>query len=343
MNQSWQQFLTTQGARFAESSITDFGDSRSELQSTIGATVITALTHTRIIKVGGEDASLFLQGQLTNDIRNIDAEHHQLSAHCSPKGRMLFIARLFSRDDAYYLLLPDELTDAALKRLKMFVLMSKVTIEEVTDEYALIGIAGADAQAIATTMTTPADQNDGVAQAESGALLSLSDTRYEAMVFIDQAESIWNRLKAQATPVGKPCWDYLDIVAGIPNVTTATVEAFVPQMANMQMINGVSFKKGCYTGQEVVARMQHLGILKRHMYRCHYDADVAPKVGDAIDSPTSTSGQGAGKVVTVAPSPNGGYAMLAVIENTSVEAGDVSINGTVLAIEELPYSLEKEN
>ncbi len=344
MNPSWQSFLEKNSAVIASNTVVDFGNASAELEAiNTQQTVWCDLSHMRLFKVSGDDAQSFLQGQLTNDIRNVDAEHHQLSAHCNPKGRMMFMMRLFAREDGYYLSIPQELADHALKRLRMFVLMSKVTIDEISDQWLHIGIAGDNAKSLITRiLSTPSLNKDETSQGQHGTVLTLSGPhRYELIISTEIAESIASELTEHAKPVGKDCWDYLDIESGIPSLTTATVEAFVPQMTNMQVVNGVSFTKGCYTGQEVVARMQYLGKLKRRMYRCHIDSTTAPKAGDEIESPDSTSGQGAGKVVTVASSPQGGYEMLAVIEVNSAEAGSASINGTTLTIKELPYSLEK--
>jgi hypothetical protein len=344
MNPIWQSFLEKNSAVIASNTVVDYGNALAELEATASNQSIWCdLSHTRLFKVSGDDAETFLQGQLTNDIRNADTEHHQLSAHCNPKGRMMFMMRIFARNDGYYLSIPQELAENALKRLRMFVLMSKVTIDEVTDQWLHFGMSGDNAAAvISTTITAPSPNQDETRQSEHATILTLAGTNRFELLVSDSNIALVEQLTEKAQAVGKPCWDYLDIAAGIPSLTTETVEAFVPQMTNLQVINGVSFTKGCYTGQEVVARMQYLGKLKRRMYRCHIDSATAPKAGDEIESPDSTSGQGAGKVVTVAPSPQGGYEMLAVIEVNSAEAGSASINDTTLTIKELPYSLEKE-
>jgi folate-binding protein YgfZ len=136
----------------------------------------------------------------------------------------------------------------------------------------------------------------------------------------------------------------MDIRAGIPNVFEDTVEAFVPQMANLQLVGGVSFTKGCYTGQEVVARMQYLGKLKRRMYHARVDAGQPPTPGTEVFSPSSDSGQGAGRIVDAAASPDGGYEVLAVLQISSADANDLQlgdIDGPALQLMELPYAFEQ--
>ena len=139
----------------------------------------------------------------------------------------------------------------------------------------------------------------------------------------------------------------LDILAGTPTIYPQTSEAFVPQMANMQIINGVNFRKGCYTGQEIVARMQYLGKLKRRMYRIHIEGIQPVRPGDALHSPNSSSGQGTGSIVSAQPDPNGGYMALAVIDIHDAEAGKLQLHdatGPVISLMDLPYTVElKDN
>ena len=153
----------------------------------------------------------------------------------------------------------------------------------------------------------------------------------------------WRELLGAAQQTGPEFWSLMEIRAGMPTVFEDTLEAFVPQMANLQLIGGVSFTKGCYTGQEVVARMQYLGKLKRRMYHAHVDTAQAPARGAELFSPSSESAQGAGRVVDVAASPQGGYELLAVIQISSAEAGDLhleSAEGPRLHLLDLPYAFE---
>jgi folate-binding protein YgfZ len=154
---------------------------------------------------------------------------------------------------------------------------------------------------------------------------------------------LWQACEAQATPMDGNFWALQEIRAGIPTVYPETREAFVPQMANLQLIDGVSFTKGCYTGQEVVARMQYLGKLKRRMYLAHVRSDTPPRPGDELFAQGSASGQGAGKVVD-AQAAGDGYDLLAVIELESLSQGGVRLgeNGPPLEILELPYEFASE-
>jgi hypothetical protein len=157
----------------------------------------------------------------------------------------------------------------------------------------------------------------------------------------DAAISMWAQLAAHATPVGMPAWRWLEIAAGIPHVTAATQEEFVPQMANLDLIGGVSFTKGCYPGQEVVARTKYLGKVKRRTYRALVQADC-PSPGMDLFSPDLPN-QSCGKVIESAPGPSGGCEMLASMLMSSAEGGDVRLgseNGPRLSFIALPYALE---
>jgi folate-binding protein YgfZ len=156
-------------------------------------------------------------------------------------------------------------------------------------------------------------------------------------------QALWEEARQTATPTSRQAWALLDIRAGIPTVYPETVEAFVPQMANLQLVEGVSFTKGCYTGQEVVARMQYLGKLKRRMYRVRVDTGQPVEPGMELFSASSDSGQGAGRVVDAAASPDGGYEALVVTPISCAEADDLQLGdsgGPALHLLDMPYPFE---
>jgi hypothetical protein len=164
--------------------------------------------------------------------------------------------------------------------------------------------------------------------------------RFEIIGPYTDIQGLWSELAL--TPVGASAWAWLDIMAGVPTVLPATVEAFVPQMTNLELIGGVNFKKGCYPGQEIVARTHYLGRLKQRMYRAHVDSPQAPKAGDPIYAPNFGE-QAAGTVVDAQPAPGGGFDLLAVVQIASADAGVLSLqapNGPPLALHTLPYSLQ---
>lgn len=339
MNNDWQQFLVSQGATIADNGEVNFDG------GLLPDCSLSALGQLGLIRVSGEEAQSFLQGQFTNDVSKVDAGHSQLSSFCSPKGRMLALFRIFQRGDDLYLMMPRERLPAIHKRLQMFVLRAKVTLTDASDELAIAGLAGTCLEGLLPA--APAEV-DGCCESDGLSVIRVAGDRPRCLVIGEPAamQAWWQGLDGEARPASAHGWPLLDIRAGIPTVVDATAEAFVPQMANMQLVNGVSFTKGCYTGQEVVARMQYLGTLKRRMYRVRFDGDACPAPGSELFSHSSASGQGAGKVVDARPSPDGGCEALVITQISSMEADDLQLgdaDGARLQPLPLPYSFTAES
>ncbi len=347
MNNDWKQTLAQQGANIENGKVTDFGDLNSELSAAVNGDILCDLSHLALIRVSGADSSDFLQGQFSNDIRQVDESHHQLSSYSSPKGRMLALFRLFQRADDYYISLPQAVLESTFKRLQMFVLMSKVSLEEVSEQLVCFGLAGPNSEKLLREQlgSVPAEVDESLTQNEITVLrVAGTHPRFELHGPVSAMQALWQSLVNHAQKAGADCWELLDIQAGLPSIFSETTEAFVPQMVNLQLVNGVSFKKGCYTGQEIVARMQYLGKLKRRMYRAHVNTSTRPAPGDELISTHSASGQGAGKVVKAAPSPGGGFEMLCVIEIVAADSGEIALaedDSAKLQLLPLPYRFEQ--
>lgn len=347
MNSKWQETLVQQGANFDGGKVVDYGDPRGELSATLNENILCDLSHIALIRASGNDSSAFLQGQFSNDVRQVSANRHQLSSYSNPKGRMLSLFRLFQRGDDYYLSLPQSLLESTLKRLRMFVLMSKVSLEDAGEQLVRFGFSGPDAAQLLREKigAVPSETDESLTQDEITLLrIPGPHPRFEIHGPLTAMQNLWQSLAQHARCAGADSWDLLDIHAGLPSIYPDTAEAFVPQMVNLQLVNGVSFKKGCYTGQEIVARMQYLGKLKRRMYRAHADTSTPPAPGDELTSPHSASGQGAGKVVKAAPSPDGGYEMLCVIEIVAADSGEIALADAAsirLHLLSLPYGFEQ--
>lgn len=337
MHTEWQVYLESLGAVVLPGGVVRFPD--APLAPACGLADLSSLG---LIRIAGEDARTFLQGQVTNDVREVTAEHSQMSSLCSPKGRMLANFRIFEREEALFLQLPSERLDSIIKRLRMYVLRAKAEISDASDALVRVGICGqCAAQLLPVVPDTPTDS--AIYHASMTIIRHPGDTpRFEVVGPAGAMQEFWAHCARVATPASADLWPLLDIRSGIPSVFAETADAFVPQMANMQLVNGVSFNKGCYTGQEVVARMQYLGKLKRRMYRAHLDVADPPQPGQALFAAGSTSNQGAGRVVDARPAPGGGYELLAVAEIGSAEDATLHLgnaSGPRLEMRPLPYQL----
>ncbi len=347
MKQEWTDFLINNGAEMEDCVLQHFGNPLRELKLASHGDILTDLSHTGLIAIRGDDAESYLQGQFTNDVRKVTDEHAQINGYCSPKGRLLCNFLIFKRHDSYFLRLPKELIESTIKRLKMFVLMSKVTIEDASEGQIHVGYSGPNAEKELSDLLEKVPQQDfDTVQSDELTLIRLPgiNPRFEILGPLDDMKKLWDALNVRGAPVGSEVWSWLTIQNGLPIITEENVDAFVPQMVNMHVIDGVSFKKGCYTGQEIVARMQYLGKLKRRMFLAHVQTESRPAAGTALFAASSKSGQGSGRIVNVSASPEGGFDVLAVIEINTAESGDIHLgdaSGPELILKELPYSVDE--
>jgi tRNA-modifying protein YgfZ len=295
-------------------------------------TGVAPLHHLGVIRAQGEDAAKFLQGQLTQDFVLLRPSEARLAAFCNAKGRMLasFIG-LQRGADEILLVCSRDILAPTLKRLSMFVLRAKVKLSDATADFGLFGIAG-DVLDGAPGGAAPWS----LVEAAGGQLVRL----YPAE---DQPRALWIG-PAGATPPAGPVmdhavWQWGEVRSGIATITAPIVEAFVPQMLNYESVGGVNFKKGCYPGQEVVARSQFRGTLKRRAFIAHADAELA--AGQEVFRAADPE-QPAGLVAQAAPAPDGGWDAIVSLQLASAEAGDLhagSASGPALQLLPLPYLL----
>lgn len=344
MNPDWQNFLTQHGATIASGVVQRFGDPAAELVATEQGTVLCDLSQFGTLRVSGEEAPSFLQNLLSNDIREVSTTRAQLSSLNSPKGRMQATLLIWRDGDDYLLQLPRVLCEPIRKKLNMYVLRAKVKIADCSDEVISLGIAGAKAQEILARLFGELPQQPlALLGTTQGSVMKISATRWQINTTAQQAQALWQTLVQHAHHVGSACWDWLNVRSGIPVILPQTQEQFVAQMTNLDLIGGVNFKKGCYPGQEIVARMQYLGKLKRRMYLAHLEGTDAPQPGDELFS-ADMEGQPSGMIINVSPAPSGGYDMLAVVQVSSQETQTLhwkSLQGAALQFLPLPYPLPK--
>lgn len=319
-----------------------FGRPDAELRSAQSGSVVAPLTHLATLGFAGADAEAFLQGQLTCDVHGLDSVHATLGCYCTPQGRMLANFVLWRDGNGLRMALSADIAGAIQKRLRMFVLRSKVEISMSDADPVLLGVAGpAGARALNDTIgAAPADPMD-LHSNDGATAIRLSGERFLVAVQLQRAIALWQELTGTLGAVGTAAWQWLDILAGMPLVTGPTQDQFVPQMTNFELIGGISFNKGCYAGQEVVARTQYRGKVKRRMYLAHI-AGAAAQAGDRVVGGDDSEPAG-GVVVNAAPSPEGGSDVLAVLQSASLGARTLRLNtpdGPTLELRTLPYRIE---
>ena len=284
----------------------------------------------------GPDAMTFLQGQLSSDVRALTPGAMQHSSYSTPKGRMLASMRVLCLHEGRYLLQLDaDLADDILLRLKKFILRAKVSASR--SDWQALGCFGSQLQDLHSGWIWP-EQNEHAHVQTQGAWARLTEQRAMLIAAPEALLAFWQATNYALAPA--QAWDWLDIQAGVGRVTPATAEQLVPQMANLDCLGGVSFSKGCYPGQEIVARTRYLGKVKKRMLPIY--SDEALSLGAAVYSP-ELNGQATGQVVLAAPAPQGGFCGLAVVHLSSIEHGLHlhSPDGPTLTMGFLPYDVEK--
>lgn len=343
MTQIWPEFLESRGAQPGP---LRFGDAAHEVAAARSGSIVSALPHLGVLEFAGDDARAFLHGQLSCDVANLAAGRSVHGCYCTPKGRVLANFLLWNDGKTFRMTLASDLAAAIRKRLQMYVLRSRVGISELGDAAVLLGVSGPDGETAlrAELGSVPRELHDVVVHDRATAV-RLTGGRFLLVARRESAAALWDALASRLTPTGPTAWQWLEVVNGIPLVTAATQAEFVPQMVNLELIGGVSFGKGCYPGQEIVARTQHLGKVKRRMFLAHVP-DAATAAGDAVfagDAGDAAGAEAQGMIVNAAPAPEGGADVLAVVQTASVAAGDVRLrapHGPRLAFRSLPYAVE---
>jgi hypothetical protein len=318
-------------------------------------TILCDLSHLGLLEISGADAVTFLQGQVTNDVKLLAGNNAHYSAYCNPKGRMLTLFLAFAHQnnqlgDHIHLQLNRELLEPIMKRLKMYVMRSKVEIKDVSDSIIKFGINGLEAASILGCSLAKIPTGDyELVTLENATVLKLPSTngaRFEIFTDEKNAPLIWEALKTKCKVVEKPHWDSLEIQAGIPDITLKTQEQFVPQMLNLDILNGINFKKGCYTGQEIVARTHYLGTVKRRTFLAEIcpanQSASVPQAGDKLLDATQNEAtrNEVGQLVRVAPNLENGFDVLTELRIDAQQAGEIYWNDVKIKLKALPYSVE---
>ncbi|MBJ9976023.1 folate-binding protein YgfZ [Pseudomonas sp. S75] len=299
------------------------------------------LSHEGILAVRGSDAGKFLQGQLTCNLDYLSLEHASLGARCMVKGRMQSSFRILPEGDGFLLAMDRELLDAQLADLKKYAVFSKAKLTDESAAWSRFGL-NEGARALQALGVQPPEGAGSTVRAHDLIAIAVSPGRTELWAPAERAPQVQAELAALLPEAPLNDWLLGQIRAGIGQVMGPTRELFIPQMINLQAVDGVSFRKGCYTGQEIVARMQYLGKLKRRQYRLALEQAPAPLPGSEIFSPTH--GSSVGEVVIAATAAQG-VELLAVLTADAVEDDNLhlgSLQGPRLTLLDLPYTLDRD-
>lgn len=312
------------------------------LERALAGPALAVLEEFGVIAASGTDAARFLHAQLTNDVANLGPDAVQLNGYCNAKGRLLAVFTNWRDADAIYLQLPREILPAVRKRLSMFVLRAKVALADVSDDWCALGLIGPGSERLLQDtfgLTRPVEAAIALGNARIVRLRPSPriDERFLLLVPArERADWIARLQSAQRFESGAWWWSQID--AGLPDVFAATQEKFVPQMINLEVLGGVNFKKGCYPGQEVVARSQYLGKLRRRMGIAHIEGSAIAGTDVYADG----EAQPVGTVVMAATAPGGGMDLLFECPVDRVGAGVLRAgraDGPALAVRPLPYEL----
>lgn len=309
---------------------------------------VAPLTDLGLLAVSGEEAARFLHGQLTNDVEHLPEGVARWAGYCTAKGRLLSTFRYWRDAAAIRLTVSRPQAQALAKRLSMFVLRAKAKVGDASDAHVLFGLCGeAVGTAAAQAFAVPVPGADGASSAGDVHLVSLPPLpepggapgrpRWLLVVPAERAAQAWAAVSSAATPVSGAAWRRTEVLAGIPRIVPGTAELFVPQMLNFESVDGVNFRKGCYPGQEVVARSQYLGKLKRRMFVAHGRGETPAPGRDVLPA---AGGEPCGQVVLAAPDGEGGFDLLFESQLAAVEAGPVTVDGGALELRALPYALK---
>jgi len=349
MNNDWKNYLLSKGAQFTEDAAFHFNENTTDNQKAESSNIICDLSQYSTLVVAGDDAVDFMQGQFTNDVKNVDENNSQLNAFCNNKGRMTANLRLFKYQNNYFFSVRNNLVERSIEHLQNYILRAQVVIQNVSEQLIHLGVSGENAEKLLSPFIEINNQAiDGVSYNDDYIAIRVASAqaekkpRYEIFCSPQYAKTLWQAVSEKAEVVNSSSWDYLNIQAGLPFIDSHTSEEFVPQMVNMDLINGVSFTKGCYTGQEIVARMHYLGKLKKRCYKVFIDSEDKPATGDKLFAENARAGQNTGMIIMAEKNPESGYDALAVIQSADTES-KLFLNdadGPVVTVKELPYTFE---
>jgi len=308
---------------------------------------LAPLSDLGVIGASGEAAAAFLHGQLTNDVEHLLPGLARWAGYCTAKGRLLATMRYWRDEQTIWMTSARPLSQSLTKRLNMYVLRAKAKLADHSDDCAVFGLCGQSVAALAAlTMKLALPEADGASSGGGAHLVGLPGlaqpdgtrrARWLLVVPADQAGPTWQTLKTVAMPVSSEAWRRTEVLCGIPRIVPGSYEQFVPQMINFESVDGVNFRKGCYPGQEIVARSQYLGKLKRRMFLATGQG-LPPEPGS--DILPASGAEPCGQVVLAASNGSGGFDLLFESQLAAIDAGAVLAGSIPLVLGNLPYPLK---
>lgn len=307
---------------------------------TIPTTFLVKLHQSQLLLVKGADARKFLQGQVSCDVRELSEPVTRIGAQCNPKGRILLTFRALQiGEETIALRIPASMLDKAKNSLGKYIVFSKAKLHD-GDEYALFGLYGEGAQQIALTIfgALPAENDDWIEKDGSFAI-RLEQDRFECWIKSSGTAAFEHQLTNHIVIAAQNEWELLNIRAGIADIYPDTLELFTPQEINYQLVNGINFRKGCYTGQEIVARLHYRGKLKRHMYHFELSGNELPAPGTTLVN--ATTGSACGHLVAAAFSSTDRIEILASLLDEHLDRVTLDTSPEILKQLPLPYAIPR--
>ncbi|WP_019556623.1 CAF17-like 4Fe-4S cluster assembly/insertion protein YgfZ [Thiomicrorhabdus arctica] len=347
----WLEVLASQNVEFDETGkIVTFGQAELERFLIKNGPVLTSLTHQGLIKATGSDVASFLQSQLSSDISIVSDSQAQLSAYCDPQGQVLALFLVFKYQGDFYLNFDGSLKESILKRLSMFVMRSDVQLTDVSDSLIQIGFAGEfgdlDIQRRLSTKVKDVYETgyidiDGMRDV---CVVKVPGPYHRYALFgpAEQMKEVWKSLRSNADLTNSYDWNLLNIAAGMPEVNTDTTGKFVAQFLNLDKLDAINFKKGCFPGQEIIARMHYRGKVTKRMFRIRFEESLDLKAGETLILKDSNDKSHKLAIISANPNIFNGTLCLAIGTLRSLEAveGDLlTESGSPAIIEPLPYSV----
>ncbi|MCK5830402.1 MAG: folate-binding protein YgfZ [Methylococcales bacterium] len=314
MNKDWIDFLQSNDAVVTSELDVTFPENKQKNDHTIAP-----VTNLSLVKITGTDAAQFLQGQFTCNIKELTESISFFTAFCNAKGRTISSLLIYKKDDVYYLILPNELADKVISKLQMYVMRSNVQIQNVSSDFCLIGLTTTDSNLLANLPENQFNVNKETIKLPS------KDHRYLMINSLAEAMSTWTQLiqNNNVTPVSSTLWLFQDICTGIPWLSQVTSEEYIPQMLNIDKLGGISFNKGCYTGQEIIARTHYLGKTKRELFLVECSFTAMLDLNNQIF--TNDSKQPLGKIISI-QSNNQTTRMLTVMQSSDTNMQRLTLN-----------------